>query len=138
MVERSNRSVLQLLRCLCSEIHDWEDKLPFAVMAFNSHVHATTGLTPSHLMFARDLSLKSPVSFSCPKYYVVNTYAKKLEVDYVKAHEFVHHRMEAMADCTKKLYDKTAAERDALQPGEEILLRNENRRSKLDAFWIGG
>ena len=81
MVERSNRSVLQLLRCLCSEIHDWEDKLPFAVMAFNSHVHSTTGLTPSRLMFARDLSSKSPVSFPCPKYYDVNTYAKKLEVE---------------------------------------------------------
>ena len=56
----------------------------------------------------------------------------------MKAHEFVHRRMEAMADYAKKHYDKTAAERDALQPGEDILLRNESRRSKLDAFWIGG
>lgn len=139
MVERSNRSILQLLRCLCSEVSDWEEKLPFAVMAFNSHVHTSTGMTPSRLMFARDLSVKPPISSSsCAKYYDITTYVKKLEADYVRAHEIVHQRLEAMAQDAKNYYDRTTAQRQSLQPGEEVLLRNETRRSKLDPFWIGG
>ena len=139
MVERSNRSILQLLRCLCDEAHDWEKKLPFALMAFNSHVHITTGMTPSRLMFARD-SLSNP-SFSTAssnRYYDINSYAKQLEAEYVKTHEFVHDRLEQMAGIAKKRYDRRAFERPSLQPGEEVLLKNETRRSKLDPYWIRG
>ena len=138
MVERSNRSILQLLRCLCDEVSDWEEKLPFAVMSFNSHVHASTGVTPSRLMFARDLS-GGPRLLSCrPKYYDISTYAKKLEAEYVRAHEFVHQRLEAMAQKAKTCYDKRSAARKSLRVGEEVLLRNETRRTKLDPFWTGG
>jgi len=73
MSERSNRSILQLLRCLCSEAGDWEKKLPFALMAFNSHVHMTTGMPQSKLMFARDsLSNASFPTMSSRKCYEIN------------------------------------------------------------------
>ena len=68
----------------------------------------------------------------------LNSYAKQLEADYVKTHEFVHGRLEQMAEMAKKQYDKRTAERRPLQPGEEVLLKNETRRSKLDAFWLRG
>ena len=139
MVERSNRSILQLLRCLCSEAFDWEKKLPFALMAFNSHVHITTGMTPSRLMFARDSLTNFPASTSSSqRSYEIDSYAKKLEADYVKTHEMVQTRLEQMAKNTKNSYDKMAVQRRILWPGEEVLLRNEVRRSKLDPFWISG
>ena len=138
MVERSNRSILQLLRCLCTEISDWEDKLPFAVMAFNSHVHASTGATPSRLMFARDLSTTPSLFPYRHKYYDATTYAKKLEADYVRAHGIVHQRLEEAGERAKRYYDKEALQRRQLQLGEEVLLRNAARRSKLDPFWSDG
>ena len=138
MSERSNRSILQLLRCLCSEDFDWEEKLPLALMAFNSHVHVTTGMTPSRLMFARDLLTHSPIlTSSSQKCYEVNSYAKKLEADYVRTHEWVHGQMEQMARKARRQYDVKATPRQPLQLGEEVLLRG-IRRSKFDPFWISG
>lgn len=138
MVERSNRSILQILRCLCNEVSDWEDKLPLAVIAYNSRVHSSTGVTPSRLMFARDLSTKHSMFPFRNRYYDATTYAKKMEEDYVKAHEIIHQRLEDAGQRMKTYYDKRAAHRPQFQPGEEVLLRNAIRRSKLDPFWTDG
>jgi len=63
--------------------------------------------------------------------------AKQLEQEYVKTHELVHNRLERMAETAKARYDKDA-QRQPLRVGEEVPLRNEMRRSKLDPFWVRG
>jgi len=70
MVERSNKSIKQLLRQMCTEDYrsDWDEKLPFIRMTLNNTVHRTTGQTPFMLFMSRceeaklpcDLLLNSP------------------------------------------------------------------------------
>ena len=52
MVERSNKSIKQLLKQMCWErwTGSWDKKLAFARMALNCTQHSTTGFTP-HLLF---------------------------------------------------------------------------------------
>ena len=54
MVERFNRSLLQLLRCYVSTEEDWETYLPLVLYAYRMAPHSTTGVSPFQLMFGRD------------------------------------------------------------------------------------
>ena len=49
-MERQNRTMLALLKGLCLDRQqDWPDHLQKAVFAYNSLIHATTGVTPNLL-----------------------------------------------------------------------------------------
>ena len=54
MVERFNRSLLQLLRCYVNTEEDWETYLPLVLYAYRTAPHSTTGISPFQLMFGRD------------------------------------------------------------------------------------
>ena len=53
MVERLNRSLLQLLRAYVTEQAEWECHLPLVLYAYCSATHSSTGLSPFELMFGR-------------------------------------------------------------------------------------
>ena len=47
LVERFNRTLLAMLAMFVSQEHDnWDDMLPFMMLAYNTTVHTTTGFTP--------------------------------------------------------------------------------------------
>ena len=54
LVERSNRTILQMLRCYVEESWEWEKYLPLVLYAYRTTKHATTKVTPFQLMFGRD------------------------------------------------------------------------------------
>ena len=54
MVERFNRSLLQLLRTYVDTEFDWEKHLPLALYAYRTAIHASTGVSPHSLMFGRE------------------------------------------------------------------------------------
>ena len=51
MVERFNRSLLQMLRAYVQEEDDWECFLPHVLNAYHMAVHSSTGFAPFELMF---------------------------------------------------------------------------------------
>ena len=53
MVERLNRSLLQMLRTYVTDRADWESLLPLMLFAYRTAVHSSTGATPFELMFGR-------------------------------------------------------------------------------------
>ena len=53
MVERFNRSLLQLLRCYVQRQNDWEQYLPLVLYAYRTALHSSTGCSPFELMFGR-------------------------------------------------------------------------------------
>ena len=58
LVERFNRTLLAMLAMFVSREHDnWDDLLPFMMLAYNTTVHTTTGFTPYRLVFGEECNL---------------------------------------------------------------------------------
>ena len=58
LVERFNRTLLAMLAMFVSHEHDnWDDLLPFMMLAYNTTVHTSTGFTPYRLVFGEECSL---------------------------------------------------------------------------------
>ena len=53
MVERANRSILQMLRTFVEKKTDWERWLPLMLYAYRTSKHPSTGRTPFEVMFGR-------------------------------------------------------------------------------------
>ena len=53
LVERFNRSFLQMLRTYVQQQHDWEQYLPLVLYAYRTAVRTSTGISPFELMFGR-------------------------------------------------------------------------------------
>ena len=55
-VERLNRVILQMLRCVIQNRQDnWDEKLPYLLGAIRSTVNRSTGFTPNRLMLGREV-----------------------------------------------------------------------------------
>ena len=54
LVERFNRSLLQLLCVYIDKHSDWEQHLPLALYAYRTAIHSSTGVSPHFLMFGRE------------------------------------------------------------------------------------
>jgi transposase InsO family protein len=77
MVERFNRTLKQMLSMYVSEHkRDWDDHIPYLMMAYRASVHESTKCTPNLLMFGRenylpiDLMVGSPPDYRPPECYV--------------------------------------------------------------------
>ena len=58
LVERFNRTLLAMLAMFVSQEHNnWDDLLPFMMLAYNTTVHTTTGFTPYRLVFGDECNL---------------------------------------------------------------------------------
>lgn len=51
LVERANRSIIQMLHTYCCSKEDWEQWLPLLLYAYRTSVHSSTKLSPFTLMF---------------------------------------------------------------------------------------
>ena len=84
MVERSNRSLLQLLRSYVENEADWERHLPLVLYAYRTSVHSSTGVEPYVLMFGRqphavNVGLEPSLAYD-PSSYTLTLEAKMAEL----------------------------------------------------------
>ena len=57
LVERFNRTLKQMLRILCAENpNDWDDHLPYLLIAYRASEQKSTGCTPNLLFLQREIS----------------------------------------------------------------------------------
>ena len=67
LVERQNRTLLNMLRVYCSRyMTDWDEYLPQVVGAYNSTQHSTTGISPFMMLTGKERAM--PLTFFCPEY----------------------------------------------------------------------
>lgn len=111
LVERTNRSLIQMLSIFVNENrNDWDDHLPYLLMAYRSTMHDSTGCSPYKMLFGRELTGPLDVisglafknkTFRCPIAYVEWVkYSLKL------THDFACQNLQKAALRQKKNYDR--------------------------------
>ena len=67
LVERQNRTLVNMLRVYCSRyMTDWDKYLPQVVGAYNSTQHSTTGISPFMMLTSKERAM--PLTFFYPEY----------------------------------------------------------------------
>ena len=67
LVERQNRTLVNMLRVYCSRyMTDWDKYLPQVVGAYNSTQHSTRGISPFMMLTGRERAM--PLTFFYPEY----------------------------------------------------------------------
>ena len=67
LVERFNRTLIESLSTMVNSTRDdWDEKVPYAVFAYNSTVHATTGCTPNLLIFGEEALMPPDIVYRVP------------------------------------------------------------------------
>ena len=121
---------------------DWDEHLPFVMMACRSSVHETTGCSPSELMLGRELRLPIDLLFSGlgrrPSRLPQSTLTSyKNEWN---GHDFARETLKIESDRQKRRYDHRVG-RCLYSAGDAVWLYNPRRKKgvtpKLQRPWEG-
>jgi hypothetical protein len=94
--ERANRTLLDVLAKMTRDSPgDWDLRIPYATMAYNSSVHSVTGETPYRLMYGREM--RTPMSLFAPP-----APDQEQKVEWVeRLHEWMHEGYAAVVERTQ-------------------------------------
>ena len=145
MVERLNRSVLNMLKTLGDkEKTKWKDHLSSLAFAYNSSVCKSTGYSPHFLMFGRPPILPIDLMFGIEPTSNEPTGTQKSYAKFVaewsesmtEAYEIVRKNSAKAGASGKKQYDKKCHGVD-IGVGDHVLSRNREKggTGKLRSFW---
>ncbi|KHJ42430.1 integrase core domain protein, partial [Trichuris suis] len=137
LVERGNRTVIQILRAMATEGHDWEEVLPYAVYAYNTSIHSVTGYLPKELMFARPSTCIQSRSDPEPSGHAVDDYYNVLKRRMTQNIQEARRRLQEAAIRQKAYLDATARISEPLSPGTPVFVKRELGH-KLQPKWQSG
>ena len=88
--------------------NDWDDHLPYVMMAYRASVHESTGLTPNKLMLNHETNLPIDLMIGAPPDTPVCPvqYVEWVREASEHAFEFVQRSLRASAERQKRLYDQ--------------------------------
>ena len=111
LVERMNRTLQQMLSSYVNQNRDnWDDNIPFVLMAYRSTIQESTGCSPNLIMFGHeimspvDLMLGNPPSSPTPICPV--EYVEWLRIVLADSYDFVSENLRQAASKPKKNYDR--------------------------------
>ena len=110
-VERFNATIQKILAATTERCHwDWDVMIPYAVMAYRTTKHSSTGLSPNMMLYGREIT--EPVDLvagmppdddnanTCPQY--VMQLRERLEL----SHQLAREALGKSAERAKRQYDK--------------------------------
>jgi hypothetical protein len=144
-VERFNRTVLGMLSAFVNEQgDDWDEHLPYVMLAYRSSVHASTGTTPNMMVYGREANLPVDLMFPSASSYQGPSGCSHEYVDWVRralasAHDMARQHIGKAAIRQKRGYDIRAKTRPPFEVGDLVRyyylpLRNVN---KFALPWVG-
>ena len=135
VVERSNRSILQILRMLTLESSlDWDLLVPIVESAINSGYNSSIGDTPHFALFGYDkVTLLDPKSIKIPCYND-NSPKELYQIHQRILNKVANNLKEAQLEYTNKANMK--AKPLNVQKGDRVFLKNV-KTDKLSPPWVG-
>ena len=141
LVERLNRTIKKMLKVFVNDNRDdWDDHLPYIMMAYRATPQASTQCSPNLLMYGREVNLPVEVmappppsqAFTCP-----NEYVEWIRAVLEQAFQFARHHLAASAERQKRCYDNRSNPRN-FQAGHWVwYLYKPYCRLKFKCPWIG-
>ena len=113
MVERFNRSLLQLLRTYVEKQEDWEQHLPLVLYVYRTTTHTSTGMSLFQLMYGRH---PQPNTFTPSRGYEATSYQAVLQAKMAELQDLVEAHIVESAHRQKVDDDRHSAERP-FKPG---------------------
>ena len=132
MVERFNRSLLQLLRSYVTKEEDWERYLPLVLYAYRTATHSSTGISPFQLMFGRQPKL---TDFSPSLAFDPASYQAHLRSKLAQFQDLVETNTTEAANNQKSTYDTHSTQR-TFKTGDPVWL-SVPTAGKLSPRWEG-
>ena len=110
LIERFNRTLKQMLTNFVNQHrNDWDDHIPYVLMAYRATVHESTGCTPNLLMFGHEICLPLDLMVGSPSDRVQLPcrveYLAWLENSILKSCEFTRQNLANSARRQKHYYD---------------------------------
>ena len=132
MVERFNRSLLQLLRTHVDTQDDWERYQPLVLYAYRTSVHSSTGASPFLLMYGHHPCV---IPFSKSPSFDSLSYPAHLRAKLAELRDFVESNLAAAAHSQKHNCDHCTLA-PSFRAGDPVWL-SVPTAGKLDPRWDG-
>ena len=142
LVERFNRTLLAMLAMCVSQEHDnWDDLLPFMMLAYNTTVHTTTGFTPYRLVFGDECNLPGNLVHRelrpDPPPGDPGTYASWVQQALYESYDEVRAQQQRATHRQKRNYNSKAVARAFPIGCWTLCYYPPARKNKLCSPWIG-
>lgn len=116
LVERFNRTLKQMLSLFAHENpQDWDDHIPYLLMAYRSTEHASTKCSPNLLMLGREITMPIDLIAGPPpeetEHYCPIQYVEWLQSAMATAFDFANDQLKVAAKIQKRNYDIGLKER---------------------------
>ena len=147
--ERTNKTIISLLRTTQEKHEDWHKRVSHVCFAFNATPHASTGFSPYYLMFGcepfAEIDVRMPGEPRVTPV-PVNEHARGIMEHMNDAYVEARLRLKESAETRKRFYDRdTGAEGTSRRvrrfvPGERVLLKISDHHmhfGKLNARFDG-
>ena len=144
MVERFNRTLTTMLSAFVNDNHtDWDEQLPYVMMAYRSSIHETTGFTPNSLMLGREVSTPLDILYEMPSPMQAipqSRWVWVLQERLQNAHSAV--RAKASQEMVRqKQYHDRKLHWEKFNPGDRVCVffprTQVGKSSKFTSFWKG-
>ena len=140
-VERFNRTLQSMLKAYVGENRDdWDDLLPFIMMAYRATAHESTRLSPNKVMLGREIALPLDVVMGKPRDDTptcTTVYAEWLCQPLEGAHQVVRDELGKASLRQKRGYDKRVKDRE-IRAGQFVWYWYPPRaKVKLGVGWTG-
>ncbi|MCG8044654.1 MAG: DDE-type integrase/transposase/recombinase, partial [Candidatus Thiodiazotropha endolucinida] len=144
MVERFNMTLVTMLSAFVDDHRtDWDEQIPYVLMAYRSSEHETTGVTPNLLMLGRETTMPLDIMFEMPpsiKSVPVNQWVWQLNERLEMAHSYVRQTTGESMRRQKKVRDRKQSYEE-FQAGNNVYVyfpvKPVGLSWKLTPFWKG-
>jgi len=125
------------------EQDDWDKHLPYALFAYRTAKHSSTGYTPFYLVYGHDASLTIDTSLKLPALIKPDAkeYVETLQKRLARAHEAVRENIQRSQQKQTLNYDKTVRTAKIFEAGDLVWQfvhqRKLEKTKKLAAKWEG-